>query len=934
MTGRVRPAAGKVVCLPPAAGRPGEWLRFWRLRPDEVRFTGDGRVELPLMGYVRLRLHPVWAPDAAHMAGLFGLAPEAVVETGDGWVLVPAPNMAMAVREGHVLLWCLELVPEVVDLEEMVLGTRHRQWHLFYLETQRYRRQAGYSPTEEGELLYGGPVQGRVPYGCRVALPTRLLPPEEALRPAQLEAPAAAGWLPAAAVPGEEETAPGAGWQLMEEALLEEDGAAVSAGAVEMSPEEAGGEAAAERDAGVPGREAVGPSVRRPRREGDSPLRRAAGAIVRAAASLVMRPEEPEEEGEEATDYLQVTGGVRTLLWALAEQGLPVRGAPAVWARGRAAGMVMELRREVEDGRVAAAVEGLGRRLALEGVRARRVGPRLWELAVPALPEPRPEAASVRLAPVPVGRREEERGGVWAVMADLGAPGGLLLEATPLEEERFVAWWTTAAALALPGLEIWAQEGTPAAVMAKRRMATAEAVVNALYDEVVGRFERGGGAVPVLAVVRRPSERDREILVTLAGRGPEVGCYVLALGEAEGSGFPAWVRVTAGEVEAAIAGGRARLLLPAVEAPVPVGGGSAGEAAAGAAAGRQQEMAAPGGEEEGRQCGEEAAAGGVSPVEGQAREASPGAAVPERLLSQEQEIAPSQEGAEQAWALEGAGAAAGAGEEAGEEEEEEEGQVRPREVSPLGAMVEPLEVSVLGPLRSSLRLERQAARALLALLALREGEIGRDEAAALLEEGRPGAEVGAAYALNRLKLAVKALRRACEEAGLPRDVFQVMRTGQVVLVREWVRCDLWEALEVAREVAAGAAGPEAVQRLEELVRGPLLEGEVFSWVEQETARVDRRLRGLLLRGARRLAAEGEHERAASLAGIARRLDPLDEAALRQELECLLAAGRISQARAVYRAFLRDMRRLLEDEDALPEEETLELARRLGPEWEQ
>jgi DNA-binding SARP family transcriptional activator len=268
------------------------------------------------------------------------------------------------------------------------------------------------------------------------------------------------------------------------------------------------------------------------------------------------------------------------------------------------------------------------------------------------------------------------------------------------------------------------------------------------------------------------------------------------------------------------------------------------------------------------------------------------------------------------------------GEHADAVEEEEGWSDR---AAPAGPVVEPLEVSVLGPLRTSLRLERQAARELLALLALREGEIGRDEAAALLEEGRPGGEVGVVYALNRLKMAVKALRRACEEAGLPRDIFQVTRTGQVVLVRQWVRCDLWEALELAREVAAGAAGAEAVQRLDELVRGPLLEGEVFSWVEQETGRVDRRLRGLLLRGARRLEAEGQHERGAALAAIARRLDPLDEAALRQELECLLAAGRVSQARAVYRAFLREMRRWLGDEEALPEEETLRLVRRLEAE---
>ena len=101
MTGRVKPATGKVVCLPPAVGRMGDWLRFWRLGPDEVRFTKDGRVELPLVGYVRLRLHPVWAPDLAHMAGLFGLTSEAVVEAGDGWVLVPVPNMAWPFGRGE-----------------------------------------------------------------------------------------------------------------------------------------------------------------------------------------------------------------------------------------------------------------------------------------------------------------------------------------------------------------------------------------------------------------------------------------------------------------------------------------------------------------------------------------------------------------------------------------------------------------------------------------------------------------------------------------------------------------------------------------------------------------------------------------------------------------------------------------------------------------
>jgi DNA-binding SARP family transcriptional activator len=929
MTGRVKPATGKVVCLPPAVGRMGDWLRFWRLRPHEVRFTEDGRVELPLVGYVRLRLHPVWAPDLTHMAGLFGVTSEAVVEAGDGWVLVPVPNMAMAVREGRVLLWCLELTPEVVDLEEMVLGTRHRQWHLFYQETQRYRRQAGYSPAEEGELLYGGPVQGRVPYGCLVVLPTRLLPPEEVLRPPQVEAQAATEWLPAA-VPGEEEMAPGAGWRLVEKTPQEGVREDVAAGAMAMSPEGTGEEEAlAAREGGVP-RGEVAPSVRQRRQQEESPLRRAAGAIVRAAASLVMRGEEPQERESVTTDYLEVIGGVRTILWALAAGGLPVRGAPAVWARGRTAGMVMELRREVEDAQVAAAVRELARMLALEGVRARRVGSRLWELTVATLPEAQPEAVAVRVALVPLGRRED-RGGVWAVLADLSAPGGLLLEAEPLEEGRFIGWWMAAAALALPGLEIWAQEGTPAAAFARRRMATAEAVVDALYDEVVGRFERGGGDVPVLAVVRRPSGRDCEVLVALAGRGPEVGCYVVALGEVEGSGFPAWVRVVEGEVEAQVAGGRARLLMPAVEEAA----GSAAPAGMEAAAGPQVEVAS--GQGEGLERPQEAAAEAPSPEIGRGgEEPSSGTGASFREGDAWETVPAKDDGAIPSLASEKRRAGESEGDQVSTRVEKHVDAVEEEEgwsdrAAPAGLVVEPLEVSVLGPLRTSLRLERQAARELLALLALREGEIGRDEAAALLEEGRPGGEVGVVYALNRLKMAVKALRRACEEAGLPRDIFQVTRTGQVVLVRQWVRCDLWEALELAREVAAGAAGAEAVQRLDELVRGPLLEGEVFSWVEQETGRVDRRLRGLLLRGARRLEAEGQHERGAALAAIARRLDPLDEAALRQELECLLAAGRVSQARAVYRAFLREMRRWLGDEEALPEEETLRLVRRLEAE---
>jgi len=978
MSGSARLRMGSVVCLPPAAGRPNDWLRFWRLPPDEVRFTGDGRVELPLVGYVRLKLHPVWAPSPEQMAGLFGLEAGAVVDCGDGWVLVPVPNGAMAVREGRVLLWCVSLVPDVVDLEEMVLGTRHRQWHLFYQETQRYRRRLGYSPAEEGEVLYGGAVGGKVPYGCRVVLPTRLLRPEEAYGPSM----PAAGW---AAAPGmafpEREEMP---WAPAPEGAVSE--APPAPAAPPPAPEPATpAEAPAPSVPGTGEWEEAGPVEAPPTRRGRRrplPLREAALAIARAASSLVMRPEEPEpgEGGDGATDYLEVMGGVRTLLWALSKEGLPVRGVPAIWARGRAAGLVVELSREVDEQAVRAAVDKAARGLRAPVQRLRRVAGRMWELSCDELPPARPEGATVAVAAVPVGRREEPGAAPWVVLMDLGSPGGLLLDASPADETRFLSWWVAAASLALPGLQVWAQEGTAAERQAVRRLASPGEAVDALYDEVVGRFEgEGQQAAPLLVVMRLPEEREREMAVTLAARGPEVGCYLVVLGPAEAGRFAAWVRVREGVVEAEIAGGRARLLPPQVEGPAEAapagetaaaGLGMAGPAGpteagmplavhdeglhldeggvAGAGAPMDETAAAP--------AAPEVAAGAVAPMDGTAAAAPDVAAEEEMGPPYPDEGGPQEglpapegpagEGAEegQAWTeapapergmpvlREDLAAVPPAEGQEGSEPAAEgplpaaEGPAG--EGVPAGPVGRPLEVAVLGPLRTSLALDRQAARELLALLVLREGEIGRDEAAALLEEGRLGGSVGVAYALNKLRLAVKALRRACEEAGLPRGIFGVQRSGQVVVVRQWVHCDLWEALELATAVAAGMGGEAEVRRLADLVRGPILEGEAYSWIEQETARVERRLKGLLLRAARRLAGEGRHELAVELAEAVRRLDPLDEAALRQELESLLAQGQVARARGVYRSFLRDLRRLLDDEEATPEDETVELARRL------
>lgn len=960
MSGSARLRAGSVVCLPPAAGRPNDWLRFWRLPAEEVRFTGDGRVELPLVGYVRLKLHPVWAPSPEHMAGLFGLEAQAVVDCGDGWVLVPVPNGAMAVREGRVLLWCVSLVPDVVDLEEMVLGTRHRQWHLFYQETQRYRRRLGYSPAEEGEVLYGGAVGGKVPYGCRVVLPARLLRPEEAMG-----APAG-GWAPAAEMAFPEREQEEARWAPAPEGALPEAPSAPAA--PPPAPDAVPGEVP------VPslpwageGDEEATPTEGRPGRGGRRrplPLREAALAIARAASSLVMRPEEPEpgEGGDGTTDYLEVMGGVRTLLWALSEKGLPVRGVPAVWARGRAAGLVVELSREVDEQAVGAAVEKAAKELRAPVQRLRRVAGRMWELSCGELPPARPEGATVAAAAVPVGRREEQGAAPWVVLMDLGSPGGLLLDASPQDEGRFLSWWVAAASLALPGLQVWAQEGTAAERQAVRRLASPGEAVDALYDEVVGRFEaEGRPAAPLLVVMRLPEEREREMAVTLAARGPEVGCYLVALGPAEAGRFPAWVKVREGQVEAEIAGGRARLSLPQVEGPVE-GAAPVGETAAAgpSVAGREGPaeavaMSLPA-RDEGLHLDEEGVAEAVAPMDETAAAAAPDVAAEEALPPPNeggpQEGRPGSEGPaeeraeeEPAWAeapaLEGGASVLTDGPSAPFASPDDQEGLEPAAEGPLptgegpagegvaaGPVGRPLEVAVLGPLRTSLALDRQAARELLALLVLREGELGRDEAAALLEEGRLGGSVGVAYALNKLRLAVKALRRACEEAGLPRGIFGVQRSGQVVVVRQWVHCDLWEALELATAVAAGMGGEVEVRRLADLVRGPILEGEAYSWAEQEAARVERRLKGLLLRAARRLAGEGRHELAVELAEAVRRLDPLDEAALRQELESLLAQGQVARARGVYRSFLRDLRRLLDDEEATPEDETVELARRL------
>jgi len=908
---RARAGAGVVVCFPPSAGTVNDWLRFWRLRDDEVVFRPDGRVELPLVGYVRLRLHPTWAPDAAHMAGLFGLTAEDVVEQGDGWVLVPVPNGAMAVREGRVLLWCLDFVPRLDELEEMVLGTRYRQLHRFLEETERYRRRVGYRLGEEGELLYGGVVQGRIPRHQRVVLPARLLSPAEALG---MELPAAppVEW----ATPAAQEAAPE-----REEALQEREGMVL--------PEEAA-PVREEAPAAGPEGESVGlawperPPPAEERRERASPLRRAAGAIVRAAASLAVRPSGPEErgEGQVLTDYLQVVGGVRTLLWALRQEGVPARGAPAVWAQGQLCGGVIELEREMGEEAFRQALSRATRSLSLGGIEARRVGPRLYQLGVFPLPAPRPEAAAVRLALVPIGRQERAEG-VWVTLADLGSPGGLLLEAAPAEEGRWLSWWVTAAGLSLPGLAVWAQDGAPV-VGAGRRMEGSGGVVAALYEEVVARFEEPRERAPVLAVMRQPEERDRELLATLAARGPEVGCYVVVLGETGSALLPAWVRAAEGLVEAMVAGGRARLLPPEVEA------GGEGQPAPPAAPGAAPARAAP---------GEEAGVESMPMEEALGKKATPGG-LGGRALAREaaEEEAPMEEAAGEGTAPVGPEVKeAGAGGEAeGEAEGEEEQEAGPEaagegQLLPPGPVRSPVVVRVLGPFSCSLETRRQSAREVLSLLALRQGEMAADEAAAMLEMGKAGGEVGRSYALNRLHNAVQDLRAACERAGVPKEVFRITRAGRVALVRDWVWCDLWEAQELLEAFRQEGLGHEGAARLAELVRGPVLEGEVFPWAEGEAQRVGRPLWRGLVEAAERLLRQERYEEACLLAEAARRLEPLEERPLRTQLRALMALGRRAQAQQAVRAHVRQLRQLLEDEEVELEEETQQLVRLLEEE---
>lgn len=887
-TARLR--SGTVVCRPPGSGMPNDWLRFWKLKDEEVVFRPDGRVELPLQGYVRLRPQPDWAPDVASMAALFGLQPEDLVEQGDGWVLVPVPNAAMAVREGRVLLWCVDFVPRLHELEEMVLGTRYRQMHRFLEETERYRQKVGYRLGDEGELLYGGAVRGRVPLYHRVILPTRLLSPEEAMG-IQLPAAPPVEWalppwqrglgmhMPPVGTPvevAEEE-------EEEEEEVKEEE-------LEEVLEEEWPPEAAAPL-----AQEGVGeplgfewPEEREAARTKPSSLRRMAGALVRAAASLTMRPDEPEEQGPELTDYLQVVGGVRTFLWALREEGVPARGMPAVWAQGQLFGGILELQQEMGEAPLRKAVADVGKKLKLGAISLRRVGPRLWQLNPLALPTVRPEAAAVRVALVPIGRREEPEEGVWVVLADLGSPGGLLLDAVSGLEERWLSWWTAAASLSLPDVVVWAEPGVPV-TLPPQRLGSSEELVAALYEEVVARFEDMREREPLLVVTRLPSERDRDLLVTLAARGPEVGCYVVALGDASAAQFPAWVRAAEGQVEATVAGGRARLLPPEVEAP--------------SADVRERRVEPP-------------VVEAAAPVWEEAEEESP------RQLAMTVEVdADADVRAEEQRALAEEEKASDA--EAGAEAEvEEEGEVPAR-----GTTRPPVAVRVLGPFSCSLDLRRQAAREVLSLLALRDGELAAEDAASFLEMGRAGLEVGRAYALKRLRNAMQDLRGACERAGVPKGVFFI-RAGRVALVKDWVWCDLWEAEELLEAFRERGLSREEIVHLAGLVRGQVLEGEVFPWAEAEAQRVGRALWWKLAEGAERLLREERYEEACLLAEAARRMEPLEERPLRTQLRALAALGRRLQARQVARAYVRQMRQLLGDEEAEPEEETLSLMQAL------
>jgi pentatricopeptide repeat protein len=195
---------------------------------------------------------------------------------------------------------------------------------------------------------------------------------------------------------------------------------------------------------------------------------------------------------------------------------------------------------------------------------------------------------------------------------------------------------------------------------------------------------------------------------------------------------------------------------------------------------------------------------------------------------------------------------------------------------------------------------RTAARQLVVLLALRRGRPERREA--LAERLWPGAPAEASR--NRFDVALTTARRAIEPDAGPRGPFTILRgEGGMLWLDAGVQCDV-DRFETLATQADRDGTPAGWQRAAAAYTGPLLpEWVEAEWTEDARERLRTRYARVLVAAARAALSRRDLVGAIDLAERALAEDPLDDSALAVMLDALVKAGRVSEAKRLFRRFV-------------------------------
>ncbi|MGC4856657.1 BTAD domain-containing putative transcriptional regulator [Micromonospora sp. DT4] len=213
---------------------------------------------------------------------------------------------------------------------------------------------------------------------------------------------------------------------------------------------------------------------------------------------------------------------------------------------------------------------------------------------------------------------------------------------------------------------------------------------------------------------------------------------------------------------------------------------------------------------------------------------------------------------------------------------------------------------------------RAKALELLVYLVVHDGEASQEQ---ILDDLLPDAP--AAKAPHRLHTYVSALRKALAHTGGPAD-YLTHPPRRYTLNRSAIDTDLWrmrDALRDAERASTHAERAIALQRAIDAYDGALADGYGYEWIESHREGIRRQALDAHLALA---AATADPTRALAVLQAAIRHDPYAEVLYQQAMRVQAALGHLDEIRALRRTLIRR----LEEIDADPSDDTLELADRL------